>query len=140
MKFYEDPVYVKMCSRIPVPILVQMRDKGQSEYTFLVDTETARLQIVPLTHPITLEKEFIIWTQDQLQEMAFNPNFALIDLIHEFNYEVLDKYEDDNLEEHNDIVLKEYYSQFSSLEQIWLAVVMRIKFHQIWNPKIRIWI
>ena len=61
-----------------------------------------------------------LWTQDQLQEMYAAPD-DIYTLLHDFN-EWIDQGERDSL-------------QCKSLEQLWLAFVMKEKHGQVWNEE-----
>lgn len=74
--------------------------------------------------------------QDQLQEIA-KEVFAQVGdrithtLIYEFTSDIRD---------HSDGNITEYYYQFTSFEQLWLAFVMKEKYDKRWNTKKKEWV
>ncbi len=68
-------------------------------------------------------KKVFLPRQDQLQEMVREDNaiWLLIDLSCDVNHE-MSRY-------------IEYYEQFASMEQLWLAFVMRKMFSKLWDGK-----
>ena len=79
------------------------------------------------------DKEEMVWLprQDQLQELM-NVEGKSLNVIYDFNYEILYSYPDDIIE-HEDIHLKTYYLQFDTMEQLWLAYIMKSKFNKLWK-------
>ena len=70
-------------------------------------------------------KYIFLYRQDQLQEMILSPepigskeNYKYFYFIEHFSEEVLQD---------------SYYQQFHSMEQILLAVLMKCRFHKIWD-------
>jgi len=73
-------------------------------------------------------RDELIWLprQDQLQELLYGhiqQDYGVIADMYDFTKENL-----------------EYVKQFRSLEQLWLAFVMKIKYNKIWDDKKEEWI
>ena len=120
MKFYEDPIYIKMCKQIPVDIVAQMREK-QGLYSYICNRNnilTTSVRIAHYTCPLTYEHEVILWTQDQMQEIR-GTDWTIFD--GECAYFPFDMRKIKNGD------------KIPSKEQIMLMVIMQQKFNKTWN-------
>lgn len=110
-------IYIKMCEKAKKYIKSSWRH-GQPFF----NTDTQKIEYAcPLIMNVPRVADTILWYQDQLQEMVLNgwvgrKPYWLEHKFHEFlNKNVKDIY--------------------SSLEQLWLAFVMKEKFNKVWDKE-----
>lgn len=119
MKWYEDPVYIKMCSKAEEIQELFIGDEGDVvAYPPTKDCPQGGEYLVRSTWPFQcqVDRRFI-WLphQDQLQEMV---ELALEPLINSFNCFVEDLPDEPD---------------FDSMEQLWLSYVMYGNFNKVWD-------
>jgi hypothetical protein len=115
MKFYEDKLYIKMCETAKE--IQKLYHNDDKDFT------------------VASKKEYAtVWLprQDQLQEMAFDE-----ELLEDNNDNFISWLWGGTL--HYDY-LSSQYLLFNSLEQLWLAYVMKIKFNKIWDKQKEEWV
>lgn len=131
--------YIKMCEQVDLGFefnigdLVFLDNKIQPviyanhEHHMIDNSWDSYIKVPSSLKLFTSEEAVPIYRQDQLQEMITD---NLHNMVHKFfnfcmNY-------DRNLEEYK------FYTdvkQFTSMEQLWLAFVMKEKYNKLWNGK-----
>ena len=125
MKWYENPIYIKMCEKAKK--IQKLRKKWQWG-DFYCETpiellNKGKLPSISLALSIDnkrYENETWLPNQDQLQEMLGSYE-RIIDILYDhddYGFPLCNRYDD-----------------FTSMEQLWLAFVMKEKYNKIWNGK-----
>jgi len=113
--------YIKMCEKA-----VEIQHEELLKGDYVVINEKTEL-IADTMHYSPAELDTAIWLprQDQLQEMVMDKfkGSSLYSMIDEFDWFCSE----------SGLVFTDYAEQFTSMEQLWLAFVMKEKYNKTWN-------
>ena len=91
------------------------------------------IEVIPVNSVEYAQRPNFIWLprQDQLQEML--PEYSHFGLLGAFYDFVFCPPDEDRIMGDEAKYVEEYPKQFTSMEQLWLAFVMKEKFNKVWD-------
>lgn len=133
MKPYEDSFYVDMCEKAEE--LQKIRSTNYGNY-FCSHNTTSFYDLIIINdcNNYSSQNEKDIWLprQDQLQEMAI-PYYDSVG--HSTVANIINLAYNMNLILRESSISWDYWMQFKTFEQFWLAFVMYKKYNKVWNNK-----
>ncbi len=130
----ESKKYIKMCHNPDIQKLWKLED-GDCFADVFVDGVYGRTYISGILKLHYSDTHVWLPYQDQLQRMlnlelhAHWTKEGLVDIFRNYYYEEEDSH-----------AINDYMKQFTSMEQLWLAIVMSVNFHKKWDDNKEEWI